>query len=304
MRIIKKEKYSLIHSHYARSDLLGAIAAAITGIPLVVHLHSHAKTDTNSFCKSRMNAIIERLCLYKASRVIFVSHKLLHTVHPAEGVLEKVKVIHNGVPIVQPLAVRTLSQTKIVIGAVAFWRPGKGLSILFKAMKELLRRQRSYAKERSKGVSLRLVGGFVSEQYRQHYIKLARDYGISSDISWVGATSEVDDELQKMDVFVLPSRNEGLPMVVLEAMAAGIPVIASNVGGIPEVIRNGTDGILVVPGKPSILADVIEALSSNEEQWHRLRESAYKRQQAHFSESRMAAELAEMYQQLLVTQTS
>ena len=106
--------------------------------------------------------------------------------------------------------------------------------------------------------------------------------------------------MQKFDLFVLPSLfGEGMPMVVLESMTAGTPVIASDVEGIPEVIRDGQDGLIVPPNSPRHLADAVKRFVSGEVDYTTVRCSALRRQREQFSADAMAKGVADVYRRLL-----
>ena len=103
-----------------------------------------------------------------------------------------------------------------------------------------------------------------------------------------------------MDLFVLPSLfGEGLPMVVLEAMSAGVPVVATRVEGTPEAIRDGVDGIIADPGDPADLARAIESIITGENDWSALRGNARQRQADTFSDHSMAAGVADVYARII-----
>jgi glycosyltransferase involved in cell wall biosynthesis len=102
-----------------------------------------------------------------------------------------------------------------------------------------------------------------------------------------------------MDAFVLPSLHEGIPMAVLEAMAAGVPVVASRVGGVPEVLRADLDGLLVPPGDAAALAGALGRLMRGEVNWHALRASAHDRQLRRYSAQAMTARVAGVYREVL-----
>ncbi len=119
-------------------------------------------------------------------------------------------------------------------------------------------------------------------------------------ITWTGFTRDVAQQLRQMDLLVLPSLfGEGLPMVVLEAMAAGVPVVATRDAGIPEAIRHGRDGVLVAPGDAEELARAIADVVGVRYDWSSLRASAFARHARHFSDRAMAAGVAAVYRELL-----
>ena len=123
-------------------------------------------------------------------------------------------------------------------------------------------------------------------------------------IDWTGFCSDISQQLTQMDLFVLPSLfGEGLPMVVLEAMAAGVPVVATRVEGVPEAIEHGVHGVLAEAGNPSALADAIRDVIAGRHDWLALRQCALARQAASFSDRSMAAGLANVYRQHLPSVT-
>jgi glycosyltransferase involved in cell wall biosynthesis len=153
-----------------------------------------------------------------------------------------------------------------------------------------------------KGMSVRLraIGDFESREYRQQILTQADSLGLGKTIDWTGFTRDIFRELAQTDIFVLPSRfGEGLPMVVLEAMAAGVPVVATRVEGIPEAIRDGQDGLLVEPDDPNALGEAIARFIGGQVDWAAIRASALKRHAEHFSDKAMAAGVAEVYRRVL-----
>lgn len=119
-------------------------------------------------------------------------------------------------------------------------------------------------------------------------------------IDWVGFAQNVNAEFTKMDILVLPSLfGEGMPMVILEAMATGVPVVASDVEGIPEVLGHGKSGLVVPAGDVKQLADVIAELIDNKYDWRAMREDAYQLQTANFSDYSMAKGVARVYDVIL-----
>ena len=109
------------------------------------------------------------------------------------------------------------------------------------------------------------MGDFESPDYDHRVKQLVWDLGLEAAIDWVGFQRDIDGQLAQMDLLVLPSLfGEGLPMVVLEAMSAGLPVVAADVEGIPEAVRDGREGLLVPPGDPQELAGAIGRIAGGQ----------------------------------------
>ena len=292
VRLIRREGYQLLHAHTPRTAMLSGLASAITGVPLVYHVHSPASRDSTHRWQNHINALIERISLSRASALIAVSESLAQGARRQGFAAEKVWVVPNGVPCPVARPPRPADQADWTLGTVALFRPRKGIEVLLGALAIL----------RSRGMSVRLraVGGFESPGYERLVKGHAAQLGLTAAVDWTGFASDVDGHLRQMDLFVLPSLfGEGLPMAVLEAMAAGVPVVASRVDGVPEVIRNGVDGLLVQPGDPLALAETISRIIRREIGWSAMQANALKRQGERFSDRSMAAGVAEVYRRVL-----
>jgi glycosyltransferase involved in cell wall biosynthesis len=210
---------------------------------------------------------------------------------------ERVTVVHNGVPAAEKLASRKPPKAPWTLGTIALFRPRKGLEVLIDAMAHL---HRSGQK-----VQLRAVGTFESDEYRDSILRRVADHKLANCIEWTGFANDVPAELAQMDLFVLPSLfGEGLPMVVLEAMAHGVPVVATRVEGVPEAIRDGQGGLLAQPGDPVSLAAAIARFIHGEVDWAAIRDSALARHAAEFSDRTMASHVAAVYREVLGTATT
>ena len=187
---------------------------------------------------------------------------------------------------------RNPAKTDWTLGVIALFRPRKGLEILLEAL-ALLR-------GRGLPVRLRAVGSFETQDYERHVMHLTSRLNLASAIDWAGFARDIDSELAHMDLFVLPSLfGEGLPMVVLEAMSAGLPVVASAVPGVPEAVRDGVEGLLVEPANPAALAAAIQRFVSREVSWNELGSGALLRHAECFSDVRMASDVARVYDKVL-----
>jgi len=123
--------------------------------------------------------------------------------------------------------------------------------------------------------------------------------GLGPVVELLGTRSDVDELLAGADLFVLSSRSEGLPMSVLEAMAAGLPVVASAVGGVPELVRDGETGALVPPGDSAALAQAIRRIACDPALRDRLGESGRQRVEREFSIAGCRREHVELYRTLV-----
>jgi glycosyltransferase involved in cell wall biosynthesis len=288
-RIVRNEGYRLIHTHTARSAVIGRIVSMLTGVPLVHHVHSPTKYDTTHRLRNWVNCLAERMVLPRAKALIAVSEAVGNYVREQGfGVF----VVPNGVPARHAVPARNPAKADWTLGMIALFRPRKGLEILLEAL-ALLRDQ-------GLPVRLRAVGSFETQEYESRIRQLAEKLNLAGAIDWAGFAREIDGELAQMDLFVLPSLfGEGLPMVVLEAMSSGLPVVASAVPGVPEAVRDGLEGLLVEPSNPAALAAAIARFVSHEVSWNEMGSGALLRHAECFSDLRMASEVAGVYDRVL-----
>jgi glycosyltransferase involved in cell wall biosynthesis len=287
--IVRREGYGLLHTHTARSALVGCAVSWRTGVPMVHHVHSLTPCDTTHRMRNWMNCLVERFALRRASAIIAVSEAVGRYVRE-QGF--GVHVVPNGVPRRQTVPPRDAAKCDWTLGTIALFRPRKGLEVLLEALAEL--------RNRGLPVRLRAVGAFETAEYEGQVRRLASQLLLDSAIDWTGFARDIDAEMARMDLFVLPSLfGEGLPMVVLEAMSAGLPVVASAVSGVPEAIRDGVEGLLVEPSRPAALADAIARFVAGEVPWQALSSGALLRHAECFSDVRMAEEVAAVYDGVL-----
>jgi glycosyltransferase involved in cell wall biosynthesis len=291
-RIIREERCRLLHTHTPRSAMIGRLAARLAGVPMVCHVHSPALRDTTHGLRNRVNALVERWGLGGASRLIAVSQSLGRYLEALGFDPSKARVVPNGVPVCEGALPRTRPHDRWTLGTVALFRPRKGIEVLLEALAIL--------KQERLPVRLRAVGPFETAPYKAAIKARAARLGLSDSIEWSGLCADVNTQLAQMDLFVLPSLfGEGLPMVVLEAMAAGVPVVATRVEGVPEAVRDAREGVLARPGDPGDLARSIGRVICGDLDWAELRAGARVRQAEMFSDRAMAAGVAGVYNELL-----
>lgn len=257
-RYLQKQRWDIIHTHNTQPLLEGGLAALMT-TPFTPIIHTdHSRVFP---VKSRY-LLAERVMSWHVQKVVAVSKSTANDLTCKIGMVRsKIQVIPNGVDVGRfqntPKDYRIINQLchgEKIVGVVGRLVEGKGIQFLLRAMKSLL----------DDGMNVRLV--IVGEgEYRQELENQAKSYGIADKIEFAGSRADVEKFYVLFDVFVLPSLFEGLPVVLLEAMAAGCPVIASNVGGVCEIIEDGVSGIMVQPMDHCELAAMLKRVLSDED---------------------------------------
>lgn len=296
-KVFRQHGFKLLHAHTPRTLLIGSLAARRLGCPLVYHVHSPVGRDSERGWTNRINTWIESWSLRRVDRMICVSSSLAEYMKELGHDPNKLRVVNNGVPAIDDLPQRDEPSGTWTIGTMALFRPRKGTEVLLDALRIL--------KDQEHEVRLRAVGPFETEDYKREILQRVDQLGIADMIDWTGFQKDVDSQLQQMDLFVLPSLyGEGLPMVVLESMANGVPVVASRVEGIPEAIRDGVDGLIFEPGSADDLAEKLNQLLGQQEAWRTMRASALQRQKESLSDTSMARGVAQVYDELTCKKSS
>lgn len=291
-RLAQDRAYELIHAHTPRSLLVGRLIAARLRLPLIYHVHSPAARDSTRYWTNRVNAWVEKLSLQGVSRLITVSESLANCMIASGTHPDAISVVPNGVPVASPRPPRAAHTATWTLGTVALFRPRKGTEILLAALAIL--------KSRGIVVRLKAIGGWETAEYEASLKAHAARLGVESQVMWRGFCQDVDGELNEVDVLVLPSLfGEGMPMVVLEALAKGIPVVGTCVEGVPEVIRDGLEGRLAPPGDPAELAEAIASIVEGDLNWDELHAAARARHAMQYADDVMARGVARVYDEIL-----
>ncbi|MCU7802748.1 MAG: glycosyltransferase [Candidatus Thiodiazotropha sp. (ex Lucinoma borealis)] len=293
---VKKSDINLIHTHTPRTALIGYIASKVSGLPLVHHVHSPTMRDTENNRKNSINASIEKYVMKRSSSIITVSNSLKQYLLNIGLSDNNISVVLNGVKSLKLLPSRDIPHAEWTIGVIALFRPRKGIEILLESLSKIV-------VDGNQHIKLRAIGEFESEDYKKEIINLTMTLGLSEYIHWVGFSNDIERELGMIDIFILPSLyGEGLPMVILEAMANGVPVISTNVEGVPEAIPSDEYGIVVEPGNPESLSTAIQQLIESEGMWSGIRKRAYKHQLEYLSADAMAKGVADVYTKVFSAQ--
>ena len=292
-QLVRRRGDAVMHAHTPRTAMLTSIASTLTGVPWIYHVHSPAARDSARGLTNRINAIIERRSLAACSAIVTVSESLRADCLTLGHHPDRVQVVHNGVPaIAPPRKPDPELNGPWVMGIVALMRPRKGIEVLLEALAQL--------RPNFPNLILRCIGEFESEEYRRSIESLADRLGVTSAIEWTGFVDDVPAALARLDAMILPSLyGEGLPMVVLEAMAAGTPVIATRVEGTPEAVTDGVEGLLAEANDPRSLASRMQQLVRGEHDWKAISKAAQRRHADAFSDHAMARGIAAVYRDVL-----
>lgn len=294
-------KPHVVHTHRYKENCLGGLAASCAHVPAIVHtVHGiHEALAGWENLKWRMYSFIARHITKRvASGLIGVSREIASILEQDfPGVT--VVCIHNGISCGEVSELRKTGVTRealgvgassFLIGTVGRLTPIKGIEYVLQAG-ALLIHQRPMLQ-----IHIVVVG---DGPLREALEGLARRLGISDRVRFLGERHDVPHLLGLLDVFAMPSLHEGIPMALLEALAAGCPVIASDVGGVPEIIRDGVDGILVPSKDPAAIAAAISALQMSESLRVRFQRAGPERVGTEFSAGRLASCTKEFYRSLV-----
>lgn len=290
--LMKKKKVDLVHCHGIPATVYGGATAKLAGLPLVTTVHGKSQFSTKAGIKSLY--LIQKYL----GKVITISESTRYDL-VREGNLErdKIIVIHNGIDVEN---VQLLDRAKIkreefkvdsfslVIGAAGTLRPVKGYEYLVRAMPFIL--------ESLPQVKLVFIGGGESEDELK---EITGNLGLQDSVLFLGKRKNAWRLMNGFDVLAVSSLSEGLSMVILEAMALSLPVVATKVGGNPEVVEDGVTGLLVEPQNEASLAQGLIHILRDENKRRTMGVAGLKRVKEKFSLKDTVRKYEEVYESLL-----
>ena len=293
--VVRRERIDLIHAHEFTGNTYGSLIARLVGVPFVATVHGR-----NYYWEQGKRRLAYRV-VSRISTMVAVSEDLKRFIARNVGVPEeRIKVIYNGQEMLPSIAadekrrLRTelgIAPADQILGLVGSLYPVKGHHHLLAAVPQVLR---VYPQ-----ATFLIVGkGDLEDSLREEVTRR----GLEKAVRFLGYREDVPKLLSIMDIFVLPSLSEGLSLALLEAMAAGKPVVATNVGGNPELVRDGVTGFSVPPQDPDALAGGILSLLGDEGRRKIFGENGRKRVQQHFSLQAMADNYQKLYETCLESQ--
>ena len=278
----------LLHTHHMPAFIDSTLGAQIARTPVLINT-DHCK----QYPIERHWQILEKGASLFADSVVAVSQHTRNDLIRYQRIApEKLRVIYNGIDVRfarrdSPDALRRelgLGAGDVVIGTTARLEAQKGLDLLLDAAPHVLRQL----------PAARFVivgGGSLEEDLREQ----ARRLGIAERVIVTGYRTDAIDLMQLFDCFVQTSVFEGMPMALLEAMALSKPIVATSVGGVPEVVEDGVTGTLLQSRDPKVLADAILHLVSSHGERERIGKAGYDRYQRRFTARAMVSHYEELY---------
>lgn len=253
-RYLRTERIDIVHTHSTEAGIIGRIAAWLARTPVVVHeIHGDPVAEDRHWLLNAFVYGVERLCAPLATRLIVKSERIRETYLRRDiGQLEQYTLIYHGVDTdafqqASQQERSTGSSSPVQVLFVGRLANGKGIDDLIKAVSEL----------QAEPFHLDIVGTGPLES------KLRTDIderGLGDRVTVHGYRDDIPAVMGSADMLVLPSYREGTPRVITEARAAGLPVVATEIAGIPEMIDDGETGYLIPPGNIDALRDRLQTL--------------------------------------------
>jgi glycosyltransferase involved in cell wall biosynthesis len=288
--IIRERKIDLVHAQLYHANMYGRVAALMERVPAII-------TEHNVYEKYKYKRrLVNRFLGKKTSRVIAVSKPVRDYIIKRDSLdPAKVEVIYNGIecerfsrpsPAERERARRGLGLGPdiVAVGMISRLARQKGHVFMLRALGE--------AKKQAPGIKLIVAG---DGPLRDELAGEAKRLGLMGDVVFLGARRDVPAILKALDIYAMPSLWEGHPMALLEAMSTGLPVVASRVGGVPDVVEDGVNGILIVPEDAFALASRMVELAKNPELRERLGKEAGVLVGERFSAKAMVERMERLY---------
>lgn len=285
-RLIRKERPDVLHVNSAKAGGVGSFIGRLLGVRTVVFTaHGWASNEDRPWLSRMIIRFFEWLTIVLSHTTIMNSRATYEHVASLPLVPRKSVIIYHGIPSFTRLeksAARealNISDKGVVLGTIAELHRNKGVDILARAAKNI-------------SAPVYIIG---DGDERNHIKKLLVQEDIKN-VTLLGAIPNAKKYLEAFDMFILPSRTESLGYVLLEAGRARLAVVATHVGGVPEIIEHGKTGLLVPPNNPGALAAAIRELLENPEKANELATNLKEEVEESFSLSKMITETQALYQ--------
>jgi len=289
---IKKNNIDIIQTHGYKSNFYALFATLFDNIPLIATCHPWIKTSR----RVKIYAKIDKFLLKKFDRIVAISEEVKQEIINAGISVDKISIIDNGINVgrfEKQFDIEKLRKQfgipvySKVIGTVGRLSSEKGHYILLEAAEKIIKKYPS---------TFFIIAG--DGKLKDRLKSRAKQFKIEQNFLLPGLINDIPELLSILDIFVLPSLKEGLPMALLEAMAARKPIVATNVGNIPLAIVHNETGLLVEPGDTPALENAIIELLNNKNKANKLVQNGYVAIFNKFTSKIMTRKYIELYETL------
>lgn len=299
MRIMRRERPHIVHTHTAKAGALGRVAAVLAGVPIIVHtFHGHVLRGYFSPAKTAVYRGIERTLAWRTDRLLTVTDLVGRELQElGVGRPEQYRTLPLGFDLAPLLAAeRRRGELRAelgvgdapLIGIVARLVPIKAHEV-FLAMAARVR-------QGVPGAVFLIVG---DGELRGALEQRVDELGLRAAVRFLGWRADIDRLYADIDVVALTSRNEGSPVALIEAMAAGVPVVSTEVGGVADVVQHGVSGLLARMDDDATLAQHVLTLLADRDAGRRLGQAGRARVAATYDSSRLVGDIERLYEELL-----
>ena len=288
-RLCRRERPDILHTNSSKAGVLGCLAGFLAGVPVRVFTAHGWAFMAFSGTKARFYLWTHRLIRRLATRIVCVAEQEL-ALGVAVGAcsVERSVVIYNGIDVGAAIQARPDGDPPVVV-TVGRLKAPKDYATLVQALGRL----------QAGSFRAVLIGGGPDRPLVEEAI---REHGLETGVELLGERDDVPEQLAEADVFALSSTSEGLPLSVIEAMAAGLPVVATAVGGVPELVVEGETGLLAPARDPEALAQALGQLLDDRGLRERLGEAGRARAEERFDLPRFREAHIALYRSLLAAE--
>jgi len=293
-QLVEHTESNVVHAHGYKADIYCLLALRGRSVALVSTCHTWYDTDV----MLTMYGKLDRWTLRSFDRVIAVSEEVRQRLLSAHLQPQRLRMVRNGIdlrPLIsaQPSLREHLAPNSLLVGLVGRLAWEKGIDVYAAAAARVLN-------EFSEATFVIVGEGPDREKLEQ----IVKDLGIGKQFQIAGRRDDMPSVYASFDILVSASRQEGLPIALLEGMASGLPLVATTVGEVPGLVQNGQTGVLVPPGDPVLLATAILQLLRDPAKRSAMGTAAHDLVRTQYSATRMATENLEVYQEALADRNS
>ncbi|MFH1777510.1 MAG: glycosyltransferase family 4 protein [Candidatus Omnitrophota bacterium] len=300
LNFIRKERFDIVHTHSSKAGMLGRWAAKLAGVKIIIHTpHGHIFYGYFNYFLTQVFIFLEKITAKITDRIITLTKRGKEE-HIKYGIAcaDKLVPVYSGIEIekFRNYQIDKIKQKKIlkadkktaIIGTVSRLESVKGGVYFISALPEIIK---TFPK-----LKVFIIGGGTEKENLE---RLTRKLGVAKNVVFMGECQDISWSVSTFDVFVLSSLNEGMGRCLLEAQALGVPVVATRVGGIPEVVKDGVTGFLVPPQNSEAIAEAVIKLLKDDFLREQMSRQARENIDYRFSVEAMVARIAGVYEEMI-----